>query len=129
RACWAILLIESELGVQLNFADSGIWRYDEHLQLPTADETWHFGSPAAPATSPDAATTSPQSHVTDKSDSAEVLTYFMAEIAMRRMLRRCTTSVSNWAGGRLQYAPIIADELERQLDQWYHYLPPSLRFH
>lgn len=128
RACWAVNLIESELGVQLNFADSGIWKYDEHLQLPAADETWHFGSPAA-ATTPATNTRSPQSNATDKSDSAEVLTYFMAEIAMRRMLRRCTTSVSNWAGGRLQYAPIVADELERQLDQWYQYLPLSLRFH
>ncbi|SPO05072.1 uncharacterized protein DNG_07757 [Cephalotrichum gorgonifer] len=128
RASWAIILIESELAVQLNFADSGIWKYDDHLPLPTADETWHFGSPAT-APSPDPSQQSPQSSQTDKSDSAEVLSYFMAEIAMRRMLRRCTTSVSDWAGGRPQYAPIIADELELQLDQWYKYLPPSLHFH
>ncbi|SPO02449.1 uncharacterized protein DNG_05122 [Cephalotrichum gorgonifer] len=126
RACWAVILIESELGAQLNLAESGIWKYDQHLQLPTADETWHFGKPGT--ASPETNTASPQSYVTDKSHSAEVLSYFMAEIAMRRMLRRCTTSVSNWTGGGLQYAPIIANELEFQLDQWYQYLPPSLRF-
>lgn len=127
RACWAIMLIESELAVQLNFPDSGIWAYDDHLRLPTADETWHFGTPIDP--SPEPSQESPQSTRTDKSDSAGVLTYFMAEIAMRRMLRRCTTSVSDWAGGRLQYAPIIANELEHQLDQWYKYLPSSIHFH
>lgn len=127
RACWAIILIESELAVQLNLADSGIRIYDDHLPLPAADETWHFGTPAEP--SPDSSQESPHSTMTDKSDSAEVLSYFMAEIAMRRMLRRCTTSVSNKASGRLQYAPIIADELEHQLDQWYQYLPSSLHFH
>ncbi|SPO01681.1 uncharacterized protein DNG_04354 [Cephalotrichum gorgonifer] len=125
RACWAVILIESELGAQLDLAESGIWKYDQHLQLPTADETWHFGRPAT--ASPGTNTASPQSYITD-SHSAEVLSYFMAEIAMQRMLRRCTKSMSNWTGGGLQYAPIIANELELQLEQWYQYLPPSLCF-
>lgn len=55
--------------------------------------------------------------------------YFLAEIAMRRMLRRCTTSVSKSAEGELRYAPVIARELELQLDRWYEYLRPSLIFH
>ena len=47
---------------------------------------------------------------------------------MRRMLQRCTLSVIPGPDGKLTYAPIIATELEHQLDEWYGYLPEALRF-
>jgi hypothetical protein len=38
--------------------------------------------------------------------------YFLAAIAMRRMLRRCITSVSKSAEGGLRYASVVVKELE-----------------
>jgi hypothetical protein len=122
RAYWAILLMESELSTQLDLPNSGIWQHEEEAQLPSADGIWHFpraGESAMP--SPSTQASEPGSDVTPA--------YFLAEIAMRRMLRRCTTSVSKSAEGEVRYAPVIARELELQLDGWYEYLPPSLIFH
>jgi hypothetical protein len=54
--------------------------------------------------------------------------YFLAEIAMRRMLHRCNTAVQVTSGGKYVYAPGIALELEHQLEEWYRYLPETNSF-
>jgi hypothetical protein len=54
--------------------------------------------------------------------------YFLAEIAMRRMLHRCNTAVQVTSGGKYVYAPGIALELEHQLEEWYRYLPEMNSF-
>lgn len=122
RAYWAVLLIESELAVQLDLAESGIWKYDDNVPLPAGDHIWQH--PRETNLSPD----SGMDHLSPQDSTDLTRSYFMAEIAMRRMLQRCTTSVSKSAGGRLRYAPLIAAELELQLNEWYDYLPPLLRF-
>jgi len=124
RAYWAILLIESELAVQFDLAESGIWKADNDTPLPSGHETWHF----APTPSPAADPTSPNSGLSAGSTSDEMLSYFLAEIAMRRMLQRCRSAVSHTSHGQLVYAPIIAAELQQQLDEWFGYLPEQLRF-
>jgi len=124
RAYWAILLIESELAVQFDLAESGIWKADNDTPLPSGHETWHF----APTPSPAADPTSPNSGLSTGSTSDEMLSYFLAEIAMRRMLQRCKSAVSHTSHGQLVYAPIIATELQQQLDEWFGYLPEQLRF-
>ncbi|KAG0645321.1 Echinocandin B biosynthetic cluster transcription factor [Hyphodiscus hymeniophilus] len=53
--------------------------------------------------------------------------YFLAQITMARMIRRCTTSVIV-SQAKEVYAPIIALELTYQLQTWHHHLPPSIRF-
>lgn len=125
RAFWVILLVESEIAVQLDLPHSGIWAYED-IALPATTEAWHFAPPLADAETTE---TSPQSQSCTSSDS--VLVYFLAEIAMRRMLQRCTTSVNMSAGGQLRYAPVIAQELELQLqlNEWYKCLPVALHFH
>lgn len=60
---------------------------------------------------------------TDKAQS-----YFLAEIAMRRMLHRCNTAIRRTANGKFIYAPGIALELELQLDEWHSYLPDIISF-
>ncbi|KAH7264668.1 hypothetical protein B0J15DRAFT_464542 [Fusarium solani] len=122
RAYWAILLIESELSVQLDLPDSGIWKHEEEVQLPSPNGIWRFSLPG------DSAMSSPSSQIFEFS-SDTIPVYFLAEIAMRRMLRRCTTSLSKSTEGEFRYAPVIARELELQLDGWYKYLPSSLVFH
>lgn len=61
-------------------------------------------------------------------DTDSDLSYFVAEIAMRKMLQRCTWSISTLPQGRHVYAPIIAVELERQLDEWLQMLPEPISF-
>jgi hypothetical protein len=56
------------------------------------------------------------------------LSYFVAEIAMRKMLQRCTWSIRLESHGFHTYAPIVAAELERQLDEWHQLLPERLFF-
>ncbi|KAG5742848.1 hypothetical protein H9Q69_014040 [Fusarium xylarioides] len=56
RAYWAILLLESELRVQLDVVDSGIWNQDDKVPLPNSRRAWQFdvdtGSPDSTNTSP-----------------------------------------------------------------------------
>lgn len=126
RAFWAILLIESELNVQLDLPFSGIWAYED-IPYPTASSAWHYEPSPRPDVTPSAHSQSCSPHSNASLDSS--IAYFLAQIAMRRMLQRCTTSVSKSAGGQLRYAPVIAGELESQLNEWYECLPAHLRFH
>lgn len=127
RAYWAVLLLESELRVQFDVVDSGIWNHDDHIELPDSRHTWQFdidtGSPLTTATSPPASILSDENATTDKTQS-----YFLAEISMRRMLHRCNTAIRRTSRGEIVYAPAIALELELQLNQWYSYLPDLIRF-
>lgn len=67
-------------------------------------------------------------NVTSGSNSDRDLCYFVAEIAMRNMLQRCTWSISTLSQGKQVYAPIVAAELECQLDEWLHMLPEPISF-
>ncbi|KAF4184487.1 hypothetical protein CNMCM8927_008349 [Aspergillus lentulus] len=120
-------LFKSELSVQLDVAKSSIWSLDEYIPLPNCQRTWQFPPPQT--TSP--AAVSPASiHSTDSTSTTadQASSFFLAEIAMRRMLHRCNSAVTRTADGRPTYAPGIALELERQLDEWYDYLPGNIRF-
>ncbi|KAL6232692.1 hypothetical protein BDW75DRAFT_247036 [Aspergillus navahoensis] len=124
-------LFKSELSVQLDLARSDIWNLDEYVPLPNCRRTWQF-PPPQPATTPTTLTgVSPASlNSTDSTSTTadQAQSFFLAEIAMRRMLHRCNSAVKHSPDGRLSYAPSIALELERQLDEWYEYLPASIRF-
>lgn len=126
RAYWAILLLESELAAQFDVAESGAWKLDDAISLPDSRISWEYdieaGSPAAISTSP-ASVPSTVSVSTNKAQS-----YFLAEIAMRRMLHRCNTAVRRTLASTVVYAPNIAQELELQLEEWYSYLPDIIRF-
>ncbi|KAL5050889.1 hypothetical protein BDW71DRAFT_171825 [Aspergillus fruticulosus] len=121
---WAALLIESELRVQLDFVDSGIWNMTLFAPAPTASSIWTWRE-LTPSLDSSGSFTSNESETHSRSD---YLSYFVAEIAMRNMLQRCTWATSTLAQGRHVYAPIVAAELERQLDEWLQLLPESLSF-
>ncbi|KAJ5636519.1 uncharacterized protein N7484_009832 [Penicillium longicatenatum] len=126
RAYWGALLLENEIAGQLDVPKSGIWCLDEHVPLPLCQQTWHFQpeitSPAATAPA------SPDNALSTLSDEEKTRSYFLAEIAMRRMLHRCNTAVQATSTGEYVYAPSIALELEHQLEEWYHCLPEMVRF-
>ncbi|KAJ4182242.1 hypothetical protein NW767_013925 [Fusarium falciforme] len=126
RAYWAVLLLESELRIHFDVIGSGIWDHDDKVSLPDSRRAWQFdietGSPQGSTTTP-ASNISPDSPPTDQTQS-----YFLAEISMRRMLHRCNTAIRRTHHGEIVYAPNIALELELQLEEWYRYLPESVRF-
>ncbi|KAK2616267.1 hypothetical protein QQS21_000902 [Conoideocrella luteorostrata] len=115
------LLIEAELVIPLQLADSNAWETEEDIALPTGTDIWSYENDASflPADSPG---------TTKSVQSDDVITYLLAEIAMRRMLRRNTTAISLGADGSAEFAPLVAKELESQLEQWFSFLPEPLRF-
>ena len=116
-----ILLIEGELVVPLRVTDSHAWESEDEIELPSSTNIWSFQGETA-ALSPDSIGPS------QPTSSDDVVTYLLAEIAMRRMLRRNTTAISASLDGSAKYAPVVAQELEAQLEQWFYFLPEPLRF-
>ncbi|KAI0142993.1 hypothetical protein GGR57DRAFT_495403 [Xylariaceae sp. FL1272] len=122
RCFWSSLLIESELAYHIDMPESNIWKFDDRILLPETFDSWQpfteerrhiredLGPPNETGMPPEAGKA-----------------YFLAEITMWRMVRRCTTSLTI-TREREVYAPIIAAELARQLETWYSHLPPSLQF-
>jgi hypothetical protein len=131
RCYWAVLLLESELRNQLDVVDSGIWNFDDKVNLPDSRRSWQFDLDAG---SPGATTASPCSIISRASADSSVATsdkaqaYFLAEIAMRRMLHRCYSAICRTPRGEIVYAPAIALELETQLDEWQSLLPDAVNF-
>jgi hypothetical protein len=120
RVYRAVLLVEGELAIPLRLSDINCWENEEEIPLPTGTDIWsfHIDEPIYPET-PGAI---------NNTHSDRLVTYLLAEVAMRRMLQRNTTSVSCTVDGNVEYAPVIARELEAQLEQWYSFLPETLRF-
>jgi hypothetical protein len=105
------------LNVQLDIIDTGVWNLDGSTPLPSVRESW-TRSPQSPFQ------VQPNESNRDDADS-----YLLAEIAMRRISHRCPTAVRVTANGQRVYAPIVASELSYQLEEWFKYLPPALKFH
>ena len=141
RSFWSILLIETydgyinpetvecetnglhrELGYHIDMPESNIWKFDDRILLPGIHDSWQpFRDDQRHLL--DQALLPHQSPITPNDAKA----YFLAEISMYRMIRRCTTSIII-SYDKEVYAPIIAVELARQLESWYDNLPSSLRF-
>lgn len=113
----------SELKNQLEAPDSGIWDLNEDIPLPDSSRTWHFDAPMA-SHSPGTPITPQHQDVSMEAVDA----YFLAEISMRRMLHRCNTAIRRTQQGTTAYAPRIASELVRQLDEWHNYLLDPIKF-
>ncbi|KAG7289943.1 hypothetical protein NEMBOFW57_006320 [Staphylotrichum longicolle] len=131
RCYWAVLLLESELRDQLDMVDSGIWNFDDKVDLPDSRRSWQFdldvGSPGTTTASPSSIiSTASAGSAVAASDKAQA--YFLAEIAVRRMLHRCYTAIRRTPRGDIAYAPGIALELETQLDEWQSVLPDAVHF-
>ncbi|KAB8224286.1 hypothetical protein BDV33DRAFT_227161 [Aspergillus novoparasiticus] len=126
RTYWGALLLENEIAGQLDVPRSGIWYLDEHVPLPLCHQTWQFQPGNTPLA--DIAAASPGIAPSTLSNEETTRAYFLAEIAMRRMLHRCNTAIQATSTGEYVYAPSIALELEHQLEEWYRCLPEIIRF-
>lgn len=110
------LLIDGELVIPLRLVDSNAWETEEEIPLPTGTDIWSFEED------------SDMDETAERSRSDNVVTYLLAEISMRRILRRNTAAITVSADGKADYAPLIAQELDDQVARWYSFLPGSLRF-
>ena len=112
----------SELSNHFDVPKSDIWSLDEHVPLPDGRATWICeGEDAQTSESPLEPTT-----VVTRTDVTDA--YFLAAISMRRMLHRCNTAIRRSSSGSTVYAPRIAAELARQLDEWHAFLPSLIVF-
>ncbi|KAH6663761.1 hypothetical protein B0J14DRAFT_609007 [Halenospora varia] len=122
RSFWSILLIESELAYHIDMPESNIWKFDDRILLPGIHTSWEPCREDQRSLFHDMR---PPHCFGMSSDTAKA--YFLAQIAIGRMIRRCTTSVIISQEQEL-YSPVIAIELTYQLDTWYNHLPSNIRF-
>ncbi|KAL5118455.1 hypothetical protein ACEQ8H_003631 [Pleosporales sp. CAS-2024a] len=113
RVYWNAVMIESDLLAELDLPHSGIAQFEEGFSLPTGFED-----------------------VGIEAVGRDELWYFLAEIALRRLLNRVssmlyirTTPYSKGpaATSVAQLDPLVV-ELDYQLNQWYAGLPQAMQF-
>jgi hypothetical protein len=106
RVYWNALLFESDLLAELDLPSSGIGQFEEAIGLP--------GGFAPEGDSP---------------PGRDELWYFLAEIALRRILNRVSHMIySQGARTTLTSLEPVVAELDYQLTQWYEGLPKALQF-
>lgn len=107
RIYWNTLMFESDLLAELDLPHSGVVQFEEKVGLPGGFDG------------------SDEDHI-----GTDNLWYFLAEIALRRLLNR----VSQLLYSKQSSSPTIAslepivNELNYQLTQWYESLPSALQF-
>ncbi|KAF2687853.1 hypothetical protein K458DRAFT_294921 [Lentithecium fluviatile CBS 122367] len=113
RVYWNALMIESDLLAELDLPHSGIEQFEDTFTLPTGFED-----------------------IGTEPVGRDELWYFLAEIALRRLLNRVssmlyqrtsTFSKSPSVTSVTQLDPLVL-ELDYQLNQWYAGLPPAMQF-
>jgi hypothetical protein len=106
RVYWNSLLFESDLLAEMDLPHSGIVQYEEVVGLPGGFE-----------------------QEDDESAGRDDLWYFLAEIALRRLLNRVSQLIysKDSMASTASLEPVVA-ELEFQLTQWYDSLPIALQF-
>ncbi|KAH8700648.1 hypothetical protein BGW36DRAFT_338394 [Talaromyces proteolyticus] len=122
RNCyWIAWLIESELTVQLGFSESGICDMNTMVPIPLSTNVISEIELSN-------CTLEDSSPISDTSTLYDRLSYFIAEIAIQKLVQRSTRYIWTDADSGFTFAPIVAAELERQMDEWYRYLPDTLCF-
>jgi hypothetical protein len=106
RVYWNTLLFESDLLAELDLPHSGIVQFEETVGLPGGFE-----------------------EEDEEAAGRDELWYFLAEIALRRLLNRVSSVIySKGATTSLAALDPIVVELDYQLTQWYEGLPRALQF-
>ncbi|KAF2746830.1 hypothetical protein M011DRAFT_403766 [Sporormia fimetaria CBS 119925] len=113
RVYWNAVMIESDLLAELDLPHSGIESHEDTFSLPTGFDDMGVDAPGR-----------------------DELWYFLAEIALRRLLNRVSSmlyirkapySQGPAASSIAQLDPLVV-ELDFQLNQWYAALPPAMQF-
>lgn len=106
RIYWNALLFESDLLAEMDLPHSGVVQFEENVGLPggfEGEESEQVGR--------------------------DELWYFLAEIALRRLLNRVSQLIyaKDSIASTTSLEPVVA-ELDYQLSQWYESLPLPLQF-
>jgi hypothetical protein len=106
RVYWNALLFESDLLAELDLPHSGIVQFEELVGLPGGFEQEE-----------------------EEGVGRDDLWYFLAEIALRRLLNRVSQLIysKDSMASTSSLEPVVA-ELDFQLTQWYESLPLALQF-
>jgi hypothetical protein len=106
RVYWNALLFESDLLAELDLPHSGIVQYEENVGLPGGFQ-----------------------QEDEEGVGRDELWYFLAEIALRRLLNRVSQLIysKDSMASTQSLEPVVA-ELDFQLTQWYESLPLPLQF-
>ena len=106
RIYWNALLFESDLLAELDLPHSGVVAFEENVGLPCGFE-------------------GDEQEAVGRDD----LWYFLAEIALRRLLNRVSQLIysKDSLASTTNLEPVVA-ELDFQLTQWYENLPLPLQF-
>lgn len=106
RIYWNALLFESDLLAELDLPHSGVVQFEENVGLPGGFQ-------------------GEESEAVGRDD----LWYFLAEIALRRLLNRVSQLIysKDSMASTTSLEPVVA-ELDFQLTQWYESLPSALQF-
>ncbi|SMR56274.1 unnamed protein product [Zymoseptoria tritici ST99CH_3D1] len=114
RIYWNTLMFESDLLAELDLPHSGIVQFEESMPLPRSFPL----TPISP---------SPSSSAPAPSPGSDEIWYFLAEIALRRLLNRVSHLLYSKSLSLASLAPLVT-ELDLQLTQWHNHLPPSVQF-
>jgi hypothetical protein len=106
RVYWNALLFESDLLAEMDLPHSGIVQFEEVVDLPGGFE-----------------------EEDEERVGRDELWYFLAEIALRRLLNRVSQLIysKDSMASTSSLEPVVA-ELDFQLSQWYEGLPLPVRF-
>ncbi|CAK7228117.1 hypothetical protein SBRCBS47491_006795 [Sporothrix bragantina] len=106
RIYWNALLFESDLLAEMDLPHSGVVQFEENVGLPCGFE-------------------GDEQQAVGRDD----LWYFLAEIALRRLLNRVSQLIysKDSMASTTSLEPVVA-ELDYQLTQWYESLPGPLQF-
>lgn len=107
RLYWNTLLVESDLLAELDLPHSGIVNMEEAVGLP-----------------------GPFRDTGDEPAGKDELWYFLAEIALRRLLNRVTHLIYTKDPSQISSSKLerVVSELDYQLAQWYEGLPGPVKF-
>lgn len=128
RLFWNLLLYESDLLAELDLPHSGLVHFEELVDLPGGFEEEEDEEDGDLGDDHD-----PDGHPTGRSiegpPGQDELWYFLAEIALRRLLNRVSHLVYQIDHSHTLAAlgPIVS-ELDFQLSQWHDSLPFSVKF-
>jgi hypothetical protein len=135
RVYWNALLFESDLLAELDLPHSGIVNFEELVDLPggfeeedeeDGDEAERDKKDQGGARKYQSSSRLVDSHLADRHDE---LWYFLAEIALRRLLNRVSHIIyQKDSTHTLSSLGPIVSELDFQLSQWYDSLPQPVQF-
>ncbi|KAJ5668822.1 hypothetical protein N7462_009892 [Penicillium macrosclerotiorum] len=129
RVYWNSLLYESDLLAELDLPHSGIVNFEEIVDLPGGFEEEDDDDEDEGLDEDRIADKTRTSGFTEDLVGRDELWYFLAEIALRRLLNRVSHLIyQKDSSHTLSSLGPIVSELDFQLSQWYDSLPQPVQF-